>query len=181
MAIEFAFIIGLAVLLLLAIKFKVNAFVSLLISALTIGILSGMNLPEVIKTMTGGFGKTVSSIGIVIIFGVMLGKYLEDSRGAEKMARTLAKAVGEKRSPMAMALSGYLISIRYSVMWDMLFYHHLQKQFQEQVRSIFLCNSSFSFCRASCNPCFCSTDTGSPCSCRSSWCGRGRNDYMGRD
>ncbi len=111
MAIEFAFIIGLAVLLLLAIKFKVNAFVSLLISALTIGILSGMNLPEVIKTMTGGFGKTVSSIGIVIIFGVMLGKYLEDSRGAEKMARTLAKAVGEKRSPMAMALSGYLISI----------------------------------------------------------------------
>ena len=111
MAIEFAFIIGLAVLLLLAIKFKVNAFVSLLISALTIGVLSGMELTEVIKTMTGGFGKTISKIGIVIIFGVMLGKYLEDSRGAEKMARSLAKAVGEKRSPLAMALSGYLISI----------------------------------------------------------------------
>ena len=111
MAIEFAFIIGLAVLLILAIKFKVNAFVSLLISALTIGLHSGMDPTDVIKTMTGGFGKTVSKIGIVIIFGVMLGKYLEDSRGAEKMARTLANAVGEKRSPLTMALSGYLISI----------------------------------------------------------------------
>ena len=111
MTIELAFLVGLAVLLVLAIKFKVNAFVSLLISALTIGLLSGMDPGDVIKTMTGGFGKTISSIGIVIIFGVMLGKFLEDSRGAEKMARAMAKAVGEKRSPLAMALSGYLISI----------------------------------------------------------------------
>ena len=111
MTVELAFLIGLAVLLILTLKMGVSAFVSLIVSALTIGLLSGMTSSDVISTITDGFGQTISKIGIVIIFGVMLGKYLEDSDSAEKMARSALTIVGEKRSPLAMAISGYLISI----------------------------------------------------------------------
>ena len=77
-----AFIIGLVVLLFLAIKLRISAFVALLVGAVTIGLLSGMDGVAVVKGITGGFGNTLTSIGIIIIFGVMLGKYLEDSGGA---------------------------------------------------------------------------------------------------
>ena len=139
MPIEFAFLLGLAVLLLLAIRFKVNAFVALLLSALTIGLLSEMNPAEVVSTMTGGFGKTITSIGIVIIFGVMLGKLLEDSRGAEKMAKSLAGVFGQRNAPLAMALSGYLISIPvFSDVGYVILLLLLLRQFHGQVRCRFL-------------------------------------------
>lgn len=111
MSVELAFLIGLAVLLYLALRVRINAFIALLVSALTIGLLSGMPADKVIEAITSGFGKTLSSIGIVIILGVMLGKYLEESGGAEKMARSAVRLVGEKNAPLAMAMSGYLISI----------------------------------------------------------------------
>jgi GntP family gluconate:H+ symporter len=108
---EISFIIGLAVLILLAVRFRINAFVALLISALTIGLLSGMGGTEVVNAITRGFGDIISKIGIVIILGVMLGKVLEGSGGAEKMARSAIHFVGEKRGPFAMAVSGFLIAI----------------------------------------------------------------------
>lgn len=111
MPVELAFLVGIVVLLLLAIKFRVNAFASLLITAIVIGGLSGMGGADIVKSVTDGFAGTVGSIGIVIIFGVMLGKYLEDSRAANKMALGSVKMVGEKNSSIAMAISGYLVSI----------------------------------------------------------------------
>lgn len=111
MPVELSFLIGLAVLLVMTLRFKINAFIGLLAAALTVGLLSGMSTADTIKGITGGFGKTITSIGVVIIFGVMLGKLLEDSNGAEKMARMAVNLVGQKRSPLAMALSGYIISI----------------------------------------------------------------------
>jgi GntP family gluconate:H+ symporter len=108
---EIAFLIGLSVLIILAVTLKINAFAALLISALTIGLLSGMEGTEVVRAITSGFGGIISKIGIVIILGVMLGKVLEDSRGAEKMAKSAIHLLGEKKSPLAMSISGFLISI----------------------------------------------------------------------
>jgi GntP family gluconate:H+ symporter len=106
-----AFGIGLVVLLFLAIKLRISAFVALLVGAVTIGLLSGMEGVAVVKGITEGFGKTLSSIGIIIIFGVMLGKYLEDSGGARRLAVDCVRMLGQKKSPFAMSIAGYLISI----------------------------------------------------------------------
>lgn len=111
MPVELAFLIGLAVLLILAIKYRINAFVALLISAFVIGLLSGMTGPAVLAGVVGGFSKTVGSIGIIIIFGVMLGTYLEESGAANRMALGAINLVGAKKSSLAMAISGYLVSI----------------------------------------------------------------------
>ena len=111
MPIEVAFTIGVSLLLFLTLKVKVNPFISLLSCALAIGLLSGMEPTQVIQTMIKGFGSVTAKIGIVIIFGVILGKCLEQSGAAEKIARSLIRAIGEKQSPLAMAVSGYLISI----------------------------------------------------------------------
>ena len=71
MPMELVFVIGMAVLLILCIKVKANAFISLLATALVMGMLSGMSGADTVSAITSGFSGTVKSIGIVIIFGIM--------------------------------------------------------------------------------------------------------------
>ena len=109
----------LIVLLLLAIafivvsttKFKLHPFLALIIAAIFYGLFSGIPLDQIIASVNNGFGSTISSIGIVIVIGCIIGTFLEESGGAYVMARSVLKLVGEKRVPLAMLLLGYFISI----------------------------------------------------------------------
>lgn len=111
MPIEFVFVIGIAILLFLCLKVKANAFISLLATALVMGFLSGMSGEETVTAITGGFAGTVESIGIVIIFGIMLGNYLDAAKATNRMALDTVRLVGQKRAGLAMAITGYIISI----------------------------------------------------------------------
>ncbi len=107
-------------------KLKVNAFLVLLLSALLYGILSYIftGTPPLIDTkkddkvvqglinlITGGFGSTLTSIGIVIVLGTILGYFLEKSGAAIVMAESILKVVGKKNSPLAISIAGYIVSI----------------------------------------------------------------------
>lgn len=111
MPMELVFVVGMAVLLFLCIKVKANAFVSLLATALVMGILAGMSGEDTVSAITSGFSGTVKSIGIVIIFGIMLGNYLDAAKGTNRMALDAVRLVGQKRAGLAMAITGYLVSI----------------------------------------------------------------------
>src|SRR5699024_12096023 len=90
-------VIGIAVLILLVLKTKIHAFIALIIAASITGIVGGMNPSDVVTEITEGFGSTLGSIGIVIGFGVMMGKILETSGAAEKLAYSLIKTLGKKK------------------------------------------------------------------------------------
>lgn len=111
MPIELVFLAGLIILFFLALKVKVNAFMALLATALVMGTLSGMPTTEVVNAILTGFSGTVKSIGIVIIFGIMLGNYLDAAKGTNRMALDTVRLVGQKRSGLAMAIAGYIVSI----------------------------------------------------------------------
>lgn len=84
---------------------------ALLATALIMGLLSGMGGVGTVKAITSGFAKTVQSIGIVIIFGILLGNYLDAAKGTNRMAIDAVRLVGQKRASLAMAITGYLVSI----------------------------------------------------------------------
>lgn len=111
MPIELVFVIGVAVLLFLCIKVKVNAFIALLSAAIVMGPLAGLSGADTVGAITGGFSSTVKSIGIVIIFGILLGNYLDEAKGTNRMAVDAVRLVGQKRASLAMAITGYLVSI----------------------------------------------------------------------
>ncbi|MFB4163913.1 GntP family permease [Alteribacillus sp. JSM 102045] len=104
-------IIGVFLLILLVLKTKIHAFVALLIAASVTGLIGGMPAPDVVDTITSGFGNTLSTIGIVIGLGVMMGRILEVSGAAERMAYSFIKWLGRKKEEWAMALAGYVVSI----------------------------------------------------------------------
>lgn len=106
-----AMLIGVVVMMGLIIFTRMHAFPSLIISAVLIGILSGIPLGESISTVTSGFGGTMASIGIVIGFGCIMGIFLEKSGAAKRMALTILKMVGVKRADVVLGLTGFVVSI----------------------------------------------------------------------
>lgn len=106
-----ALIIGLILLIGLIMKTKIHTFLALIITALFIGIAGGMPYDEVLASVTGGFGGTLGSIGIIIGFGVMMGQIFEISNAAKRMARSFIKMFGKGREDIAMAITGFLVSI----------------------------------------------------------------------
>jgi GntP family gluconate:H+ symporter len=92
-------------------KFHLHPFLALLLTAVGFGLCARMPLLEIVKSINGGFGGTIGSIGIVIIAGVIIGTFLEHSGGAFTIAEKILKIIGEKHVPLAMSIIGYFVSI----------------------------------------------------------------------
>ena len=65
-------------------EFKIHPFIILLLAAVMVGFLIGLN-PQEILTISQGFGNTLSSIGIIIAFGAMVGTFLVKSGGQKRL------------------------------------------------------------------------------------------------
>ena len=97
-----------AVLVVLVTRLKLNAFIALLLAALLLGAGAGLELPKVLKSFQDGLGATLGGIAGVIGLGVMLGKLLAESGGAEVLARRFSAFFGPERVSwciMALALA----------------------------------------------------------------------------
>ncbi|WP_125153566.1 GntP family permease [Clostridium rectalis] len=105
------FLLSVAVLLVTIIKFKLNAFVSLLITSVATAVFVKMPMADIATTLSKGFGNTLAGIGIVTGLGVMLGKFMFESGGIEVMANTILKKFGENNTPQAVAMSGFITGI----------------------------------------------------------------------
>jgi len=92
-------------------KLKLHPFLALILSAFFVGIASGMPLLDVVTNISGGFGSLMTSIGIVIVAGTMIGVILERSGAAYRMAEVVLRIVGPKRPQLAMSIIGYIVSI----------------------------------------------------------------------
>ena len=92
-------------------KLKVNAFMVLIMIAFLYGLAIGMPALNVVKAIKDGFGGTLSSIGIVIVAGTIIGVILEKTGAALSMTKAILTVVGKKRSPLAMSIAGYIVSI----------------------------------------------------------------------
>jgi Gnt-I system high-affinity gluconate transporter len=90
---------------------KVSPFISLLIVSILSGLALGMKPADLIKSIEAGVGSTMGGLALIICLGAILGKILEESGAAEKIAVTLIKGFGEKNIQWAVLLTGFLIGI----------------------------------------------------------------------
>ena len=105
------FLVGLAIMLLMMMKTKLGPFVCMLLASLGIGMACGLGTADTIDTIVTGFSGTCKSIGLLVIFGTILGIYLEKSNACQRIAATLLKITGKKNSGLALALTGYVVAI----------------------------------------------------------------------
>jgi GntP family gluconate:H+ symporter len=111
MEILISLLVVIVLMVIAASKYKFHPFLSLLIAAIIMGFIGGLNENEITTVLTNGFGKTLGSIGIIIAFGTIIGAYLEKSGGAKTMANWAINTIGKNRSVLAMNLTGFIVSI----------------------------------------------------------------------
>ena len=90
---------------------RLHPFLALFVVAIFFGFAAGMDYQLILQTINDGFGGTLGKIGLVIIFGVIIGAFLENTGGAYALAEAVIKLVGKKRVPTAMGILGYFVSI----------------------------------------------------------------------
>ncbi|GAA5028553.1 GntP family permease [Streptomyces siamensis] len=112
--------LGIALLLFLIIKARLQPFVALLAVSIAVGLASGLSVTELFGTVQrstavsvieSGMGGILGHVAIIIGLGTMLGAILEVSGGAEVLASRLLNLFGEKRAPLAMGLTGLIFGI----------------------------------------------------------------------
>lgn len=106
-----AFIFSIFFIVFTSTRLKVYPFLSLILGALLFGLITGMPLQSILDNINTGFGGTIGNIGIIIILGIIIGAFLENSGGAEAIANVVLKILGRKRVHAAMASIGYIVSI----------------------------------------------------------------------
>ena len=101
--------VGIIVLLLLIIKFKLHPVISMMIAAIIIGVGAGMPLTMISDTVEKGVGKTLQGIALLVGLGSMFGGILEVSGGAQRIAQTLIDKLGQKKAGIALGITGLVI------------------------------------------------------------------------
>lgn len=104
--------VGIICLLVLIIKFKLHPVISMMISAIIIGVGAGMPLTMISDTVEKGVGKTLQGIALLVGLGSMFGGILEVSGGAQKIAQTLIDKFGQKKAGWALGLTGLVIGTK---------------------------------------------------------------------
>ena len=107
----FALILALLFIILSAVLYKLHPFLSLLGGAIIFALCSGMELKLLVESINQGFGSLMGNIGLIILFGVMIGTFLERSGGALILANKILNWIGDRFVTLAMMITGYIISI----------------------------------------------------------------------
>ncbi|MFZ5847167.1 MAG: GntP family permease [Actinomycetota bacterium] len=97
-----------ALLLVLIMKVKLHAFVSLVLVSLLTAVVAGIPPTDVPAALLSGFGGTLASVALLVGFGVMLGRMLEVTGGAQVLADTLVTRFGERRAPLALGIAALM-------------------------------------------------------------------------
>ena len=97
-----------AVLLFLIMKVKLHAFVSLVLVSAVTAVVAGIPLADVPDALMSGFSSTLGSVALLVALGVMIGRLLEITGGAQVLADTLINRFGAKRAPLALGVAALI-------------------------------------------------------------------------
>ncbi|GAA4288594.1 GntP family permease [Georgenia daeguensis] len=100
---------AIALILILVIRFKMHAFLTLILVSLLTAFATGIPANAIVDTLVSSFGGTLGSVALLVGLGAMLGKLVEHSGGAKVLADKLVDVFGEKRAPFALGLASLIM------------------------------------------------------------------------
>jgi H+/gluconate symporter-like permease len=112
--------VGIAIVLGLIIFLKVNAFIALITAAIAVSLMAEGDWSGKISRVADAFGSAAGNIGIVIALAAVIGKCMLDSGAADRVVRAFLRLLGEKRAPVALMGSGFILAV--PVFFDTVFY-----------------------------------------------------------
>lgn len=111
LALILTFIAAIGLMIVAMSKWNIHPFIAIIGIAIILAIVSGIPLGKIPDTIGKGFSSIFTSIGLVIIFGMLIGLILEKTGAAVKLADSVVKVVGEKHPQLALLIIGWIVSI----------------------------------------------------------------------
>jgi GntP family gluconate:H+ symporter len=107
----FSLILGIAFIVVATTRWKLHPVVALLVTAYGLGLANGLPAKDIVSALTGGFGGTLSHIGIVIACGCVIGTLLEKSGAATALAQAVIRLIGASKAVLGLSCTGAIVSI----------------------------------------------------------------------
>ncbi|MDD4033732.1 MAG: gluconate:H+ symporter [Bacteroidales bacterium] len=107
----FSLVFSVTLLLVLVLRYKMQAFLALILASVCMGLMAGMPFQGIIDGITEGMGGTLGFVAVVVGLGAIFGQILETSGGAQALADRLIKTFGKEKVPWALSLTGFFIGI----------------------------------------------------------------------
>lgn len=104
------FFLAIAVLVTLIAKFKIHPVPTLFIVVVALGLALGMGTGT-IDLVQEGFGNTLTSVGLLVIWGCVLGKMLELSGAAMRITDSALTLFKDRKIPWGIALASTIVGI----------------------------------------------------------------------
>jgi GntP family gluconate:H+ symporter len=98
-------------LILLITRWKIPAFIALLLASLAAGLCAGLSVGEICKSFQEGVGSVLGSIAVIVGLGTVLGKLLAESGGAQQIAQRLLGLFGPRHLSWTMLLLGFVVGV----------------------------------------------------------------------
>jgi GntP family gluconate:H+ symporter len=112
--------VGISIVLIFIIWMRMHAFLALITAAIVVSLLVPGQFTEKISRVAYAFGETAGKVGIVIAMAAIIGRCLIESGAADRIVRMFVGLLGEKRCPVSLMASGFVLSI--PVFFDTVFY-----------------------------------------------------------
>ncbi|MGI9543393.1 MAG: GntP family permease [Cyclobacteriaceae bacterium] len=120
--------LGIAAVVVMISKFRMHPFIALMIAAIVVGLIS-VELPGIgdkhhlvwaVELPMMEFGTVAGKIAWVIALAAIIGTAMMQSGAAQRIVNWLINTLGEKRAPIALLISGFVLSI--PVFFDTVFF-----------------------------------------------------------
>ncbi len=98
-------------LLLLIVRLKLNPFLALLLTSFFAGVFNGMSAEAALRSILKGIGDTMGSLVLVLVFGAVLGKLIEESGAAHTISYAFTDLFGARRMQFSMLATGFLVGL----------------------------------------------------------------------
>lgn len=103
--------VGIAILLVMIIRFKIQAFVALLTVSILVAVAATIPLQDIFTVVSSGVGSTMGKVAILIALGAVLGRMIEVSGGVQSLADHFTRKLGARRVAVALTAVGFLVAI----------------------------------------------------------------------
>lgn len=110
-------VFAIALLLVLILRFKLQAFLALILVSVVVAAASrvvnpdAVPLTQVADTIVNSMGGALGFIATIIGIGAIFGAILEHSGGTQALANSMVRIFGVEKAPWAMLVTGFIISI----------------------------------------------------------------------
>lgn len=102
---------GIVSIILLTVRLKFHPFFALLIACFITGLIVGLPVETILSLAQRGLGDILSKLTLIIVLGTAIGVLLEKNGSTTIMANFILRMVGEKRSPLALSITGFIVGL----------------------------------------------------------------------